>query len=76
MAVGCDNMTGYHQKSFFRIPNPYKFKDNKDQFARRKQGQTNGFVALNEDLQQKNSNSERTGFCVKITSRNPCLKRT
>ena len=36
MVVGCDNMTGYYQKSFFRIPNPYKFKDNKDLFAKEK----------------------------------------
>ena len=51
MAVGCDNITGYHQKSFFRIPNPYKFKDKKDQFANKKARQIYGFVTLNEDLQ-------------------------
>ena len=36
MAVGCDNMTGLHKKSFFRIPNPCKFIDDKDRFQSEK----------------------------------------
>ena len=27
MVVGCDNKTGVHQISTFRIPNPFKFTD-------------------------------------------------
>ena len=36
IAVGCDNMTGLQKKSFFRIPSPYKFIDNKDRFQSKK----------------------------------------
>ena len=36
MAIGCDNMTGLHKKSFFRIPNPYTFIDDKDRFQSEK----------------------------------------
>ena len=75
MAVGCDNMTGYHQKSFFRIPNPYKLKDNKDQFAKKKERKDIWLYSLKRRFTTEKFKFGRTGFCVKITSRNPCLKR-
>ena len=47
MVVGCDNKTGVHQISTFRIPNPFKFTDhNSAKFKQEKERAKKWLVSL------------------------------